>query len=57
MSEAEECRLKSEAYLREVAKTEDLGERARLISAAAYWNEQARVAEARHRIAARRGPP
>jgi hypothetical protein len=45
MTEAEEYRIKSEMLLKQAAKATDLDERGRLIAAAAYWNEQARIAE------------
>jgi hypothetical protein len=55
MSEAEGCRIKSEAYLQRAMKTADLDERGRLLSLAVYWNEQARVMEMRLRAQARKG--
>lgn len=41
MSEIDDCRMRSDACLREATRTQDLGERSRLIAQAVSWNEKA----------------
>jgi hypothetical protein len=49
MTEAEECRRKSEGYLARAAKARNPVEKGKLLTAAAYWNDQAQEAERNER--------